>query len=339
MNTQRAFGVITTIQQPTDCVRRLCARLAPLDVPLIVIGDKKGPWSYEVPGAELFTLKQQANLPFTLKNVLPENHYTRKNLGYLLAMKEGAQCIYETDDDNAPHALWRWREETTKACRTMTGGGWYNVYRHYTDDLIWPRGLPLDKTASVTPDRSRQPLPELNVRAPIQQGLANCSPDVDAVWRLVLDREFEFRAGPSVLLTRNTWCPFNSQTTWWWPTAFPLMYLPSFCSFRMTDIWRSFIAQRCLWEFAEGVVFHGPEVEQERNPHNLMRDFADEVPGYLQNARIAEILEGLYLGPGASEVEHNLFTCYEALVKMSIFPEAELSLLRAWLADLKHKKI
>ncbi len=123
MSTQRAFGIITTIQKPTDCVRRLCARLAPLDVPLIVIGDKKGPWSYEVPGAELVTLKQQDNLPFMLRKILPENHYTRKNLGYLLAMKEGAQCIYETDDDNAPHASWRWREETTKACRTMVGGG------------------------------------------------------------------------------------------------------------------------------------------------------------------------------------------------------------------------
>jgi hypothetical protein len=115
------------------------------------------------------------------------------------------------------------------------------------------------------------------------------------------------------------------------------MYLPSFCSFRMTDIWRSFIAQRCLWEFAEGVVFHGPEVEQERNPHNLLEDFADEVPGYLQNARIAEILEGLHLRPGASEVEGNLLTCYEALVKVGIFPEAELSLLRAWLGDLGNR--
>jgi hypothetical protein len=177
-------------------------------------------------------------------------------------------------------------------------------------------------------------LPIVTVDSPIQQGLANLSPDVDAVWRLILDQEFEFRTGPSVLLPRNTWCPFNSQTTWWWPTAFTLMYLPSHCPFRMTDIWRSFIAQRCLWEFADGVVFHAAEVDQERNVHNLMRDFADEVPGYLQNSRIAEILENLELKPGCAATGQNLLACYHALVRAGVFPEVELPLVEAWVADL-----
>ena len=133
------------------------------------------------------------------------------------------------------------------------------------------------------------------LHAPIQQGLANNSPDVDAVWRLVLDEEFTFSEGPSVLLRPGAWCPFNSQTTWWWPEAYPLLYLPSYCSFRMTDIWRSFVAQRCLWETGNGVVFHGPEVFQERNLHSLSSDFEAEIPGYLGNASIAHTLEQLHL--------------------------------------------
>jgi hypothetical protein len=32
------------------------------------------------------------------------------------------------------------------------------------------------------------------INAPIQQGLADGSPDVDAVWRLLFDREVAFRA-------------------------------------------------------------------------------------------------------------------------------------------------
>jgi hypothetical protein len=334
MTTNNIFSVITTIQSPTACVRRLCERLNPLHIPLIVMGDKKGPWEYDAPGTELFTLTQQVGLPYSLAQLLPTGHYVRKNLGYLLAISRGAQCIYETDDDNAPNESWQLRDVTTGA-RQVTTGGWYNVYRLFSDDNIWPRGLPLDKVTSPIPDQQLGAIPQQNIYAPIQQGLANGSPDVDAVWRLVLDREFQFRPGPSVLLPRNTWCPFNSQTTWWWPSAFALMYLPSYCSFRMTDIWRSFIAQRCLWEFAEGVVFHGPEVNQERNLHNLMRDFTDEVPGYLQNARIAGILESLSLKTGPSKVEENLLTCYEALVKTGIFPETELPLVKAWLTDLR----
>ena len=326
----RTNAVITTIQAPTPCVRRICERLSSDGIPLIVMGDKKGPFEYEMQGTELFTLSQQEKLPFSLAKNLPSCHYARKNLGYLVAMSRGCECIYETDDDNAPNGIWTPREEVTSA-GTVNAKGWLNVYGLFTSENIWPRGLPLD--------RVRAPLPPVgktqSVRAPIQQGLANLSPDVDAVWRLILDKDFKFDDGPSVLLSRGVWCPFNSQTTWWWPSAYPLMYLPSFCPFRMTDIWRSFIAQRCLWEFADGVVFHHAEVDQERNFHNLMRDFADEVPGYLKNTQIMEILEGLTLKAGPENASGNLRKCYEALVAAKVFPETELPLVEAWIADVE----
>ena len=142
------------------------------------------------------------------------------------------------------------------------------------------------------------------VECPIQQGLANGSPDVDAVWRLMFDREFDFDAGPSVFLGPGSWCPFNSQSTWWFRNAFALLYLPSLVSFRVTDIWRSFIAQRCLWELGSGVVFHAPESFQKRNIHNLLSDFEQEIPGYLNNNRIVSILEKTQLlgGPQQSGI-------------------------------------
>ena len=99
----------------------------------------------------------------------------------------------------------------------------------------------------------------------------------------------------------------------------------------MCDIWKSFVAQRCLWELKTGVVFHAPEVWQERNVHNLMRDFNDEIPGYQENHRIAEILESISLSPGADQVSSNLKSCYEALVAEEIFPAKELELVNAWL--------
>ncbi|MBV5271274.1 MAG: DUF288 domain-containing protein, partial [Afipia sp.] len=74
------------------------------------------------------------------------------------------------------------------------------------------------------------------------------NPDVDAIYRLTLPLPQSFREEQPVALGRNVWCPFNSQNTTWWKEAAPLLYLPSFCSFRMTDIWRSFVAQRIAWE-------------------------------------------------------------------------------------------
>ena len=306
------IAIITTIQKPTESVKMLCARLSVYNIPLIVIGDTKGPLNFDIKGTELVSLTDQNKLSFDLASILPPNHYARKNIGYLMAISREPESIYETDDDNAPNAIWTPRTESVSA-RRINANGWCNVYRLYSSENIWPRGFPLDRIKDNIPvEWEHLPLISL-ASAPIQQGLANRSPDVDAVWRLVLGGEFKFCGGPSVLLPRNTWCPFNSQTTWWWPSAYPLMYLPFHCPFRMTDIWRSFIAQRCLWEFAEGVVFHPAEVDQERNTHDLMKDFADEVSGYLKNTRIVEILGGLSLKAGPQSVTENLFKCYEAL--------------------------
>ena len=82
------------------------------------------------------------------------------------------------------------------------------------------------------------------------------------------------------------------------------------------------------------VLFHGPTVRQERNEHNLMRDFKDEVPGYLHNASIREALGGLKLARGASNIHANLRACYAKLIEMTLVGERELELLDAWIEDL-----
>jgi hypothetical protein len=323
------FTVLTTIQPPTPAVHGLLARLRPLDAPLIAIGDRKGPAQFDVDGALFMDLAAQLASPFELARRGPVGHYTRKNVGYLEAIRRGARCIYETDDDNAPLSNWAPREETVSA-RTVMQTGWVNAYRCFSRERIWPRGLPLDALAASFAEPVPLGAGLSTMRAPIQQGLANGSPDVDAIWRLVLDRPFDFDDGPSVALTAGSWCPFNSQSTWWWPDAFPLLYLPSHCTFRMTDIWRSFIAQRCLWELGLGVVFHAAEVVQDRNEHDLMRDFNDEVPGYQRNRELARVLSDTALLPGVDAVGGNLMRCYEALVAHGFFAREELDLVAAW---------
>ena len=336
----RPHVVITTIQEPTASVRALQRRLVELGdsvgpvADLLIVGDRKGPVRYDLEAAELLTIEAQGELPFELARLLPEGHYCRKNLGYLVAQHRGSPWIYETDDDNAPLPRWEIRSLHISAGAIDTGG-WLNVYQLFSDELIWPRGFPL---AAIRNDG--QPTGEIavaparEIEAPIQQGLADGSADVDAIWRLVLDRDVEFGRGPSVVLEPRTWCPFNSQSTWWWPAAYALMYLPSYCSFRMTDIWRSFIAQRCVWEIDHGIAFHDAEVLQERNVHDLMRDFCDELPGYTRNEELVAELESLELGAGPEAVVDNLRRCYRHLVGLEFFPERELELVEAWIADL-----
>lgn len=326
--------VITTIYAPSPAVRALAAR-QPGGV--IVVGDTKTPADWNLRGADFYPMERQGTLGLSLVPRLKFEHYTRKNIGYLQAMRAGAECIYDTDDDNVPMGAWRERELSCVA-RAAKTPGWCNVYRYFHPTDIWPRGFGLSKLADA-----RTPLsPEVIVECPIQQGLADGEPDVDAIWRLAAippwmrGRFTMFREKLSVVLGKGAWCPFNSQTTWWFKEAFPLLYLPTHATFRMTDIWRSFVAQRCLWELGRGVVFHSPsEVVQNRNEHDLMKDFADEVPGYLSNEKIAATLEALSLEAGRDAISSNLTRCYEALVGAGFLPPDELAGVRAWVDDVE----
>lgn len=329
------FSVITTINPPTPSVRELSKRHNSNDCgPIVIVGDEKGPNEYDLPNCKLIAISDQEQSFKKFSDILPRNHYSRKNIGYLYAMKNGASCIYETDDDNHPNESWSIRGETVKDALTINAReGWVNIYRYFTDQNIWPRGLPLDHINDRAPEISKLNSP---LKAPIQQGLVNNSPDVDAVWRLILDRPFEFdsKVTHSIYVPQNVWSPFNTQSTWWWPQAYALLYIPSYCSFRMCDIWKSFVAQRCLWAIEAGVVYHPPEAIQDRNFHDLLKDFEDEIPGYIKNTRIVKLLESLELADGDKNTLRNLRRCYECLVMNNIFPEKELALVDAWLEQI-----
>jgi hypothetical protein len=323
--------VMTTIQAPTPSVMQMVGRARAEGIYTLVIGDRKTPDAAWPEGSAFFPIETHSSLGYTLGGALPENHYARKNIGYLLAISRGARFIFDTDDDNAPLPAWKARSVQATA-RPCLSSGWVNAYKWFSDVHIWPRGLPLEHVGN---SHAAAVLgAAIAVEAPIQQGLANGSPDVDAVWRLLMDREISFNAAESVLLPEGTWSPFNSQSTWWFPAAYTLLYLPSFVSFRMTDIWRSFVAQRCLWALGYGVVFHGPEMFQDRNTHNLLKDFQQEVPGYLSNGRIRDVLQRTELLPGESAVADNLRRCYQALVGEGLVPPDEMRLVECWLTDV-----
>ncbi len=324
--------MITSIAAPTPALRALAAASEAAGVDLILIGDAASPAGFELEGCDFYGLDRQRALPLELARICPERSYARKNIGYLLAMSRDATVIVETDDDSVAHdPFWRARERS-QAVRRVAAEGWTNVYRYFSSANIWPRGFPLDEVRASVP--AYESLPSGRIDCPIQQGLVDEDPDVDAVYRLVLDLPFRFDSGPSVALTEGTWCPFNSQNTAWWPEAYSLMYLPSSCSFRMTDIWRSFVAQRIAWANGWGVLFHAATVSQARNVHDLMGDFGDEISGYLENRAICEALAALELDPGSGRLADNMRLAYRRLVEGAWLDERELELLDAWLADV-----
>jgi hypothetical protein len=331
--------VVTTIQEPTEAMGTWAEALAVFDAPLIVVGDMKGPKEYPLADAFLdYGLQENAKWKLA-KLGLPSNTYQRKMFGYLYAMETGAMSIYETDDDNAPLSHWSPRVPFGSAVRAR-GGKWTNPYALFTDDFIWPRGFPPERIGSqedmipIWEDGGRS----RSYYAPIQQGLANGSPDVDAMWRLTFgwQEPFDFKlaTNSSFEVAPGSFAPFNSQSTWWWPECFSMMYLPVTVGWRVSDIWRGLVAQRCMWERDHGIVFHAPEVYQDRNEHDLLVDFREETLVYLEVGRAAEVLRDVEL---TNYVSHrsNIVDCYLALVKAGLVAQLEMPYLYAWLQDVK----
>jgi hypothetical protein len=325
------FLVITTIAEQNHPVLIKFAEESSFhQVPFIIVGDTKSPKEFNLKGCDFYSIERQQSLNFELSRSLPVKHYARKNLGYLIAISKGAEIIIETDDDNLPLSdFWKNRIKIVNA-HLLVDKGWVNIYKYFTGVHIWPRGFSLERIPDNLPETEKL----ISVECPIQQGLADENPDVDAIYRLILPLPITFNKAENVALGNNSICPFNSQNTTWFKEAFPLLYLPSFCSFRMTDIWRSFIAQRIAWTCGWAVLFHQSTVIQQRNDHNLMNDFRDEISGYNNNEQITCCLKELKLKEGPENIPANMIRCYEKLTRLGVIDQNEMVLLDSWLKDI-----
>jgi hypothetical protein len=330
MKNSKTALIITSIAAPNAVLKSCAEDAGKNNVDFIVIGDTKSPDIFELNNCRFYSVAEQQKLDFRLGKLLPFRHYSRKNIGYLLAKKH--DVIIETDDDNFPREEFWYERKRRQHAEIFTAEGWLNVYSLFTDNHIWPRGFPVELLSSGRKNHTGK---EGESDFPIQQGLADENPDVDAVYRMTMKLPVSFEKRLPVATGVNTWCPFNSQNTTWFKDAFPLMYLPSFCSFRMTDIWRSFIAQRIAWTCDWPILFHNATVWQERNEHNLLKDFEDEVPGYMNNSRICKLLEDLDLRNGKSHIFENLYRCYSMMTENNFIGREELPLVDAWIKDLE----
>ena len=187
------------------------------------------------------------------------------------------KLVLDTDDDNFPKINFGNNISLSVKGRYVHSKSWINIYSYFSNENIWPRGLPLDyiheKGQIIHNDHKE--------KCHIQQFLADKDPDVDAIYRLIFKKDLSFKNSSPIILSNQTWTPFNSQNTMFFKKCFPLLYLPSFVSFRMTDIWRSFIAQAVRMVIPFSISFMNSTVDQYRNEHDLMKDFDDEALGIL----------------------------------------------------------
>ena len=320
--------IITSINPPTKAVKKY-SKLP--GTKLTIVGDKKSPKNYDCNNVDYLTLEKQNNLYSKLSTTLPLNHYSRKNIGYIHALKNNASSIIDTDDDNIPYDNYldvlnnlKDNVQTPKQIKN----NWINIYAYFTKTLLWPRGFPLDciktKPPELTPNKN-------NIDIAVWQGLADREPDLDAIYRLTQNNQdivFDKRC-PQVVLNKNQFCPVNSQNTMFDKSVFCLTYIPTTVTFRFCDILRGLVMQPILHLYNKHVGFYQPTVYQDRNPHDLFSDFVDEIPMYLHCKQIPQIISDVI--DGHRSMQDNLLTAYQALAKHNIVKQQELQVLGSFL--------
>jgi hypothetical protein len=296
------------------------------------VGDKKSPSNWACDNVTYLPVEKQVAMGYKLSEVLPYNHYCRKMIGYLYAIQNNANTIIDTDDDNIPKDKWEFPDFSGTYDRIPPDRGFINIYSYYTDRHIWPRGLPLNK---ITEDNSEifASMDAEYTNVGIWQALADEDPDVDAIYRLTSNEPCYFNENPPCILEKGTLTPFNTQNTAIRNELFPLMYLPTYVTFRFTDILRGLIAQPIMWLYGYRLGFLNATVVQKRNEHDFMKDFESEVPMYLETEQVIDItIKNITT---SESIENNLFNTYSALLKAGIVKPEEIKTLEAWLTDIQ----
>jgi hypothetical protein len=317
------FIVITSIFPPTEAIEKF-AKLK--DWKVILVGDKKtvADWSY--PGVIYLSPERQQEIASKFSGLLPWNSYTRKNIGYLHAITQGARVIYESDDDNIPLDNWVSEPDFSTDAELLSEASFVNIYSYFTDKKVWPRGIPL---RCVLDAETPKVALTKNLKVGVWQYLADEDPDVDAIYRLTNNTPIYFNWRAPLVLNQDTCCPFNSQNTYFRREVFSLLYLPATVSFRFTDILRGLVAQPILWAAGYRLGFAGATVLQKRNPHDYLKDFESEIPCYLLAEKAVQIAKGA-VSVNKSTPE-NLMSVYQALAVEGIVSENEIEILSCWL--------
>lgn len=301
--------IITTINKPTEAILK---HINNSEYDVIIVGDNKTPDDYTKLNCIYLDIPAQKKLFPELCDLIPYNHYCRKNLGYLYAIKKGYKIVYETDDDNIPYDNFdNILKYSNLQMITEQNTAWINIFKYFTNNShIWPRGFPL----SLLKNEPNYLIQDTDKIPSIINGLVENDPDVDALFRIICNHQesIHWDKNKCVLINNKNVCVFNTQNTFWLnPELFVCMLIPCSVSFRYCDILRGIINNIILKKTNNYMMYASPNVIQNRNEHNLISDFKSEYEMYIHNENILNFIEDkhfLYIIQSASKLP-DIYDC------------------------------
>lgn len=328
------WAVVTTINSLTEAVRKIVVLKKWC---IVIVGDLNRPKHYEkFKNLDFLGESQQRDLSKTMKMIsfLKWNHFGRKNIGYLYAIANGARYIFDFDDDNIitqdPLNALLYKHK----CSPDDSFYAYNPYPalNSSENLPWPRGIPLEHYNTIALHRDCSTAYDKKLNIVVYQSAANNDPDVDAIYRLTRKPQFFFNSESSRIdIPENVFVPYNAQATIHLHDGMWALLLPISVEGRVSDIWRSYFAQKIMWLTCSGVSYTSPFVKQIRNGHNYLADLQAEEHLY---TRTGALLRFLQKWTCQGNVPDCMKSMWIDLYERNYIEIEDINLLHVWISEL-----
>lgn len=306
------------------------------DVEVIVIGDLKSPPETQ---KYLDDLQEQTGYPISywgvdrqrqwlkelpkLDRLLPYNSVQRRNLGYLQATMNGAECIISIDDDNfateqdylGGHGIIG---QVMSMEAVSSSSRWFNsgsILQTSPAKPLYHRGFPTSMRG-VPEELSYS---RIEGRFVVNAGMWLGTPDADAMSHLDCPVEvIGFRNGfeGRLAVAHGTNMVFNSQNTSFHRDLLPCLFLMpmgdkvgELVVGRYDDIWMSIFIKKIVDHMGDYVSVGIPFVRQERNDHDLLQDMLVEIPAMRITNKLIPTLDRIRVSG------NDYHSCYAELVE------------------------
>ena len=288
------WAVVTTINKPSEAIRNVASLP---DWCLLVVGDQKTPHDYleksilSESNILFLSVEEQRTIRHPFVQMVPFSSTARKNIGYLFAIRHGAKVIYEFEDTNVLSkgripmgSYFNMRSNSDQIFVRYEYPSTYhmiNNQNHVFNPLpfmnptqsikIRPRGFPLvNSSEPVTNPFAYGSVPISSVA--VIQSICNKDPDLDDTSRWKWHEDFYFDTSAAkasrLMIPPKKFTPYNSKATTHMYNAFWALLLPWTVTEPVSDIWRSYFAQRIFHDLGLVVLFEPPSVEQAWLPHD-----------------------------------------------------------------------
>lgn len=271
--------VTTTINSPTEALKKFAAIAENDDWHLFIAGDQKTPHNDYIEFAETsdrihyISPTDQIHMSKELSDLIGWNCIQRRNFAILAAYRWGADVIATIDDDNIPKPNWGKNVRVGEEFGMTTFKSDLPVFDPLSPAFpqLWHRGFPVQ----LIHKRELHKPQLLKRRVLVQADLWDGDPDIDAICRISMRPNAVFN--PNMIhYAGDKPMPFNSQNTFLSREVIRDYFLFPHIG-RMDDIWAAYYVQAI---HGDCVAFYRATVVQERNEHDLVKDLENELLGY-----------------------------------------------------------